>query len=201
MPVRIFLGGVVGGVLVFFVGALCHAGLELQSRTMHPVSDEAGFTEHLKAQQLEPGFYVFPEMPRDTPKEKQAEVYEQLNARYKAGPAGLMIIAPTGQDMMNGETLFKEFVSNLLAALIVSWVLSLMAVDVGFGRRYVAVVMMGVFAWFSLTASYGIWYRFPHDFVHDELYAVLLEWGVAGLAMAAIVRRRPAVPTTVEVKG
>jgi len=201
MPVRIFLGGVVGGVLVFFVGALCHAGLELQSRTLRPLTAERAFIGQLKEQKLEPGIYSFPEMPRDTPQEKQAEVDAELNARYKAGPAGLVVIAPTGQDRMTGETLLKEFVSNLLAALIVAWILSLMAVDAGYGQRFVAVVLMGVFAWFSLTASYGIWYRFPHDFVHDELYCALFEWGVAGLAMAAIVRRGPTVPAPLEVKS
>ena len=61
--------------------------------------------------------------------------------------------------------------------------------DGSFAKRWLAVLAMGVFAWFSLSASYGIWYRFPHDFVHDEFYCAVLEWGVAGLAIAAIVRR------------
>src|SRR4029078_8500651 len=64
------------------------------------------------------------------------------------------------------------------------------SVDVGFGRRWLAAVVMGAFAWFSLTTSYGIWYHFPHTFVHDEFLCPLFEWSVAGVAIAAIVRRR-----------
>jgi hypothetical protein len=191
MWARILIAGVVGGVLVFFMGFVNHMVFGLQGRTLSNVPEGATFIEHLKTRGLETGFYVFPDMPTAADHKDPAKM-SAANERYKAGPAGMLLIAPTGQDMMNTETLGKELASNVIAALLASWIISLVGPGIGFGRRWLAVLLMGVMAWFSLAASYGIWYRFPHDFLHDELFCALLEWGVAGLAIAAIVRRKPA---------
>jgi hypothetical protein len=196
MLVRVLIAGVVGGILVFIMGAVEHAALGLQSRTMLRVPDEQTFIEHLKSRNLKPGLYDFPAMPANVKEKDQAKLYDEINARYKAGPAGLLLIAPTGEDMMGAKTLGLEWASNTIAAMLVAWIVSLMGADTGFLRRWLSVVAIGVVGWLSLTASYGIWYRFPHAFCHDELYCVLLEWVVAGLAIAAIVRRPPALVAT-----
>ena len=188
MGLRIILGGLIGGVLVFCMGAFNHMVLGLQGRTLHNLPDSDSFIDHVKGRALKPGLYMFPDMPTGE-SGNDAEKYRAANDAYKKGPAGMLLIVPTGQDMMTGEILGKEFATNTIAAFIVAWIVSLIAADVGFVRRWLAVVLMGAFAWFSLAASYGIWYRFPHDFIHDEFLCAIIEWGVAGLAIAAIVRR------------
>jgi hypothetical protein len=195
MWLRILIGGIVGGILVFFTGAFNHMVLGLQGRTLHNLPDSASFIDQVKGRDLKPGLYMFPDMPTGE-SGKDPEKYKAANEAYKKGPAGMLLIVPTGQDMMSGETLAKEFATNTVAALIVAWIVSLMSADVGFVRRWLAVFLMGAFAWFSIAASYGIWYRFPHDFIHDEFLCSILEWGVAGLAIAAIVRHRT-VPVAV----
>jgi len=195
MWLRILIGGIVGGILVFFTGAFNHMVLGLQGRTLHNLPDSASFIDQVKGRDLAPGLYMFPDMPTGETG-KDPEKYKAANEAYKKGPAGMLLIVPTGQDMMSGETLAKEFATNTVAALIVAWIVSLMSADVGFVRRWLAVFLMGAFAWFSIAASYGIWYRFPHDFIHDEFLCSILEWGVAGLAIAAIVRHRT-VPVAV----
>jgi hypothetical protein len=195
MMARIVLAGVVGGILAFAMGAVNHMVFSLQDRAMSNMADEAIFIDLLKGRHLKPGLYVFPGMPREVAKADQERVYNELNEHYKAGPAGLLLIAPTGEDMMGPKQLGFELATDTLAAFIAAWIVSLMARDVAFIQRWGAVVCMGVFAWLSLTASYGIWYRFPHEFVHDELLCAVIEWGVAGAAIAAVVRRTPQVST------
>lgn len=189
MWARILIAGIVGGVLVFFMGFVNHMVFGLQGRTLANVPESETFSEHLRTRGLNPGLYVFPDMPLAAD-QKDAAKMSAVNERYKAGPSGMLLIAPTGQDMMGGETLGKELASNIVAAWLAAWVVSLVGADVGFGRRWFAVLVMGVMGWVSLAASYGIWYRFPHAFLHDELLCAVLEWSVAGLAIAAIVRRR-----------
>jgi hypothetical protein len=196
MFVRILIAGIVGGILVFVMGAVNHMVLGLQGRTMSNLADEASLVATIKVSGVKPGLYMFPGLPSKAQQPDQAKAMTELNERYKAGPAGLLLIAPTGEDMMGAKTLGLEWATDTIAALLVAWIVSLMASDVGFVRRWIAVVAIGAVAWLSLTASYGIWYRFPHAFVHDELYCALLEWGVAGLAIAAIARRPPAVIAT-----
>jgi len=189
MALRIILGGLVGGVLVFCMCAVNHAVLHLQDRTFLKIPDSSTFSEHLTSRDLAHGLYVFPDMPTAADQSDPAKM-EAFNERYGAGPSGMLLIVHKGRISM-GENLGKEFFSNVIAALLASWIISLMAVEVGFIRRWLAVFLMGAFAWFSLAASYGIWYRFPHDFIHDEFLCSIIEWGVAGLAIAAIVRPRP----------
>jgi hypothetical protein len=189
MWLRILIAGIVGGFLVFCMGAVNHTVFHFQERTFLQIPGSATFSDDLTARDLKHGLYVFPDMPTAAD-QRDSEKMAAINERYGAGPSGMLLIVHKGPLLM-GENLGKEFFSNVIAALMASWIVSLIAADVGFARRWLAVVAMGIFSWVSLTASYGIWYRFPHDFVHDELYCALLEWGVAGLIIAAIVRRPP----------
>jgi hypothetical protein len=188
---RILLAGILAGILVFVMGAVNHMVFQFQGRTLANVPDQSSFAAYIKSHEMKHGLYVFPDMP--TPEDQKDEAkMAAINDRYKAGPSGMLLIAHTGDDMMNMETLGKELASNVLGALIVSWVISLAGAEVGFFRRWLAVALIGLFAWISISASYGIWYRFPHNFLHDELFCALIEWSVAGFAIAAIVRRPPA---------
>jgi hypothetical protein len=65
--------------------------------------------------------------------------------------------------------------------------------DAGFVLRWLVVLLIGVSAWFSISASHGIWYRFHWDFVRDELWCAALEAALAGIVIAAIVRPKPTV--------
>jgi hypothetical protein len=190
MWLRILLAGIAGGILAFFMGAVSHMVFQLQGRTMLNVPYETKLVEHLKGHALGPGLYMIPGVPAGAEGE-QAKMNE-LNERYKAGPAGLLLIAPAGQDMMGPGTLGSELYSDVMAALVAAWMLSKFASTVGYFNRWMAVLLLAVFSWFSLTASYHIWYRFPLEFIRDEFYCAALEWGVAGLAIAAIVRPRAA---------
>jgi hypothetical protein len=144
----------------------------------------------LKSRNLKHGLYVFPNMPTAAEQADAAKMAE-FSKRYAEGPSGLLIVAHQGPLLM-GELIGKEFVTNLLSAFIAAWIVSLFGPEVGFARRWFAIVLMGLSGWITLAASYGIWYRFPHDFLHDELLCAFLEWSVAGLAIAAIVHRKPA---------
>jgi hypothetical protein len=191
MWMRIIVGGIVGGILMFVMGAVSHMFLQLQDRTMLTLPDEPAFVEQIKGHNLKPGIYSFPEVPTSAHQQDQARLYEEINERYKAGPAGWLIIHPTGEDMMGATQLLAEPVSNIVAALLASWIVSLFAADVGYGRRVGAIIAMAVSGWASISVSHAIWYRFPHAFTHDELFCALLEWSVAGVAIASIVRRPP----------
>src|SRR5262245_43935636 len=183
MWLRILIAGLVGGIIVFVMGALNHAVIGLQTRTFSNLPEEGRVAEALKSQNLQPGIYALPGVPK-TKSDEEAYI-----ARYKAGPSGILVMAPTGEEPMSMHQLGAEFATGTVAALIAAWIVSLASSEVGFVRRLLAVLAMGMFAWVSLIASYAIWYRFPHNFVHDELFCAVLEWGVAGLAIAAIVRR------------
>lgn len=190
MWIRVSVAGVVAGLLVFCTGAFEHMVLGWSGRTMSHLPSETAAVEFVRGQQLEPGIYGFPDHPanlEELPAEEQERVMKDLEERYQAGPTGWIIIGPSGQDMMGAAQFGGEIASNIAGALIAAWIVSLI-VPRSFAVRWAAVALMGVFAWLSISASHYIWYRFPGLWVGDELFAALLEWSVAGLVIAAIVR-------------
>jgi hypothetical protein len=182
LPVRILVAGIVGGILVFFTGAFEHMALEWGGRTISDIEKDSGFRESLREHQVPPAIYAFPQMPKDN---SQAET-DRFTKEWKLGPGGFLIVAPPG-DMSMPKMLGLEFLTNVIAALIAAWIVSLIAADKPFLWRWKVVVLMAIFGWISLTASYGIWYHFPWPFIRDDLLCTILEWCVGGAAIAGIL--------------
>ena len=84
MWLRILIGGIVGGVLVFCMGAVNHTVLHLQDRTFLKIPDSSTFSEHLASRGLAHGLYVFPDMPTAADQSDPAKM-EAFNERYGAG--------------------------------------------------------------------------------------------------------------------
>lgn len=186
LPVRIIVAGLVGGILVFFVGFFEHAVLNWGGREIYNLPGDADFRNQFKGRTLPPAIYTFPGMPKDNSAAEQ----RRFEAEWGAGPSGLLVIAPQGAPAMSGTTVLLEFVTNIIAGLIAAWIVSLISAEKTFLWRWKVVVLMAIFGWVSLTASYGIWYQFPWPFIRDDLLCTILEWCIGGAAIAGIVTRK-----------
>jgi hypothetical protein len=56
--------------------------------------------------------------------------------------------------------------------------------------RVLAATCFGLFAWLAISISYWNWYRFDPKFTLSEGIEQTVGWFLAGLVMAAIVKRR-----------
>lgn len=194
---RILVAGLVGGVLVFCAGAFNHMILGLEGRAFDNMPKDAEIRAFLAKQNLKPGLYRLPalaegyeKMSGDDLKKEQ----ERFAKAYKEGPSGIVVIAPTGEEPMGPQQLIAEFVTNLLAALIAAWIVANTSVGATYFIRWVVVLNLGLFTWLCTSASFGIWYRFPVEFIRVGLYGSLIEWGIAGLAIAAIATQPDEAP-------
>ncbi|MBI1830636.1 MAG: hypothetical protein HYR84_04210 [Planctomycetes bacterium] len=200
--VRVLLAGLVGGILVFGAGAFNHMMLDLEGRAFQQFAKDDEVRAFITKQDLKPGLYRFPGIADGFDKmsgDDRTKEMERFSKRYKEGPSGLVVIAPTGEEPMGPQQLIAEFVTNVLAALIAAWIVANTSVGTSYFIRWVVVLNLGLFTWLCTSASYGIWYRFPVAFIQDGLFGSLIEWGVAGLAIAAIASQPdeppPAEPT------
>jgi hypothetical protein len=193
MFLRVILAGLLGGGLMFAGGFIDHMLLNWVGRHTSFPADEASLPDALKRHFSEPGFYAFPHLPAGAEKlqgEEYKKAMEATAAEYKKGPAAWVIVPPAGQEMISIEILGKEFASNVIAALLAAIVVATTRPSIGVVGRFLIVLLIGMITWFSVNASYHIWYRFPLPWVQDELYCAGLEWAMAGIAIAAIVRPR-----------
>ena len=83
-----------------------------------------------------------------------------------------------------------ELLADILAAGVAAFVLA------GLGGPLLAragtVGLLGVFEWADLSVSYWNWYKFPTVYTGAALVEQVVGWTLAGLAMALILRARPA---------
>ncbi len=186
--IRVILAGILGGIAIFMVGGVSHSVFFLQSRAAVALPDESALVETIKVQKLEPGVYGFPEIPMNAKPEEMKAKTEEHEKKYMDGPNGLLFIGRTGEKPMAPRELGMEFGSNVLAALLCSFVLACMSPRNGFTTRLAVCFLIGLISWLSIDASYGIWYRFPNLWVMDGLIGALAEWLIAGVLMSAIVK-------------
>jgi hypothetical protein len=169
---RIAIAAIVGGLIVFVWSAISHMLLPLGEMGVSTLPNEAAVLETLKTSIPESGLYIFP-TPTDP------------SAANPAGPAGIMVFHPNGGMDMSPKRLGNELLSNVLAAAIAAIVASLMAA--AYGRRVLAIALLGLFGWLSLVVSYWIWYGFPALYILGEGINEMVGWFLAGLAIAKIV--------------
>lgn len=189
MLFKIILGAVIGGALMFGGGFVDHMLLDWCGRQFKSPANETALRDTLKNHFPEPGIYGTPSRPKDwatLDNDQRTKWYESIGEEYKKG-AGTFVIAPQNQEMMNLETLGKELASNVIACLLISIVVAMTRPSIGFIGRWFVVVVVGLTSWAMVNASYHVWYRFPWEFIQDELMCAALESAVAGLAIAAIV--------------
>ena len=179
---RILLGGVVAGLLFFGWGYLSHEQLPIGRMGFSELPNEGVVMASVKLTVNKPGLYFFPwASAKPTADEKTA--WEE---KYKAGPSGVLVVHPGGREPMTMKMLAIELVSDILAALLAAWVLSLMGV--GYGARVGVVTAFGFFAWLTIEISYWNWYGFPRDYLLGQLIDQVGGSLIAALGMAAIVK-------------
>lgn len=184
---RIFIAGILGGIVMFIWGFLSHTVFQIGDSGVKSLPNEAAVVAVLKTNINEPGFYFFPgmDMTHQASEAEQAAFAE----KYKAGPTGILVYQPTGQDVMSPKQLVVELASNIVGCWIVAFILALGIPS--FIKKVIATTLIGLVGWISIMISYWNWYRYPDKIVLAEGCDQVISWFLAGLVLAFIVRARP----------
>jgi len=188
MSKKILLAGAAGGIVLFIWGAVAHMALGIGESSMKGMQNEDTVLAMMKENMKEPGVYLFPGgIPsNDMTKEQQ----EEMRRKWKQGPSGFLVFHPEGLPVMSTKTLLTELLSNILAALVAAFLLSqALGTLTGFGSRVLFVTLIGLVPFLSISVSFWNWYGFPNGFTAGEFIEQVVGFGLAGLAMAAIMKR------------
>ena len=141
------------------------------------------------------GFYFFPGMNPGTEARKDPKQDGQAAylGKYKAGPTGILIYHPGGEELSFGKLIAVQFLDGLAGAFLLAFVLAMTADTTTFKKRALLVVAISVFAAVVYEIPYWNWYGFPVNYISAHGAGWIVSWSIAGLAMAAMIKRRAGV--------
>ncbi len=181
---QILIAGILGGIVAFVCSAAIHMSpLGTMGLSILNEKEDAVLTS-LKSNISHDGLYFFP--GRDMSKSMTTEEENAWNAKYKAGPTGLLLYHPVGSDAMSPKQLGMEFLTTVICALIAAFIL---ASTVGsLSSRAILVGLIGLFAWIAISLSQWNWYGFPFKFILLDGVDQVIGWLVAGFVIAKMVK-------------
>jgi hypothetical protein len=189
---RLVLAAVLGGIVAFIWGAVVHMVLPIGKISMElaPAETQAQMLDTLHAGLPKAGVYLLPMLDEaDWEDEAKSRAFGERAAQQ---PYAFVVYKPKGTDMMAEfpRLLGKQLLFDLLAAGLAT---VLVARSVGSVlARALTVSGYGVFGWLCINVPYWNWYGFPLDFTLGALFEHAVGWLLVGLAIAWVLRNRPA---------
>jgi hypothetical protein len=104
----------------------------------------------------------------------------------------MIVYRPVGGEPFSASKLLIQLLASLVTALIISYVVSLMAAS--YWERVVAITFFGVMACSTVSVIYWNWYEFPTSFFVAQIVDQVVGCFLAGLLMARVAPQRTASP-------
>jgi len=180
---RLLIAGIIGAIVFFIWGMLAHVVLPIGEMGMQLAAEQDAALAALQASATKgEGVYMLPGIAPE--KMSDTTALTAFQEKYKTSPSAFVVYSPNANPAMASmvPNLVKQFVTNLLAALVLAWVLTLGAF--AFGQRVLIAGAAAVFAWLVISVPYWNWYQFPLQFTLGALIEQLVGWLAAGAAMA-----------------
>jgi hypothetical protein len=190
MTKRILLAGVLGGIAMFVWASLAHMVLPLGQTGIKEIPNEASVLSALHSSLGEKsGLYMFPgmELGANPTREQQHAAMEHYGEKLAANPSGLLVYHPPGAKALTPGQLVTEFLTEVLEALIVVFLLAHTRLT-SFGSRVGFVTLAGVLAAITTNISYWNWYGFPGSYTAAYMTIEMIGYVIVGIVAALIMR-------------
>src|SRR5262249_6327326 len=179
---RWLIATLLGTASMFVWGGISHMVL-LKGIGFTRMSNEERIVSTLHTSLPGDGLYFFPSIDlRGNPTAEDQAAWE---ARFRAGPTGMLIYHAAGDTPVSAKKLSLQFLSDVLAAGIVSYLLSLVVAT--YWRRPGLSALMGVFGLFAISSIYWNWYGFPTAFFLAQGVDMIVGWSLAGAVIARLI--------------
>jgi hypothetical protein len=190
---RIVLGGVVAGLLIYVWGMVSWMVLGLHDASMHHAKNDETLAAAIRNSIDKTGVYMVPFPPADLMTGVESESAKKWMEQHKTTTVATVFATSPGGEIMPPEVLLRGLGLDVAAGLVAATLLS-MAVRPGFGfvSRVVFVTLMGVFATLLTEWKSWNWLPAPTDWIVAMSVDTVVSSFLAALALAVIIRPRPA---------
>ena len=189
---RILLGGVLGGLAMFFWEGLAHEVLPLGQAGLNGLAIDSAVPVAAKQGIRQAGLYMFPwyeETPQMTSDQKKQGMQKAME-QAKAGPTGMMVVYPEGRDYSAGKLLATQAVLDILVMLLAAVLVARGTVLKSYGARAGFVGALGLIPGLTVHLPFWNWYGFPTAYATAQIVMHIVAFVVGGLVVGALVRPR-----------
>ena len=195
MSTRIFLAGILGGVVMFIWNFVAHDLLPLGEMGVRLIPNEDAVTSVLQTNLGDnSGFYVFPSgglTPGATGEQKKAAM-KKAEEQMGAGAGGVLVYRP--KRIFNfPKRLGIEFVTEVIESLLAVFLLAQTGIR-GFGGKVGFVFTTGILASIVTNVPYANWYGFPKSFTLAQMIMTVVGYLLVGVVAALVLGKRNAQP-------
>jgi hypothetical protein len=115
---------------------------------------------------------------------------DEWQTKYGGGPWATLVYHPSGATLLEPRQLVGEFLSDVVAGLILAFALLMAVARVrSFVGRVVFVLLLGLLPWIIVDFSSWNWYGFPFRYEIGQLLDQGIGALLAGIALALIYRK------------
>jgi hypothetical protein len=194
MAKRILLAGVLGAIAMFLWSSLAHVVLPLARTGIQEMPNEQPVLSAMQTSLgATSGLYFFPGTGAgpDATREQQSAAMQQYDQKLAGNPSGLLVYHPPGAKALTPGQLITEFLTELVEALIVVFLLAQTRLS-SFGSRVSFVTLAGLMAAITTNLPYWNWYGFPTNYTMAYMTIEIVGYVAVGIVAALLMRNRPA---------
>jgi hypothetical protein len=187
MAKRIIIGGILGGIVMFFWGFVSHVLTPIGSAGFKGLPNEDAVINSLSQNIRQPGLYIFPGFELMKGSKEQQHQAEEL---WKRGPNGMMVYNPTGSETMSARQIGIEALSDIVCALIAAFILAKAVGNLGgVLSKALFVALIGVVASVAIDLSYWNWYGFPGVYFAAQFVDQAVGFFLTGIVLALFIKK------------
>jgi hypothetical protein len=188
MTTRIFIAGILGGIVMFFWNFVAHDILPLGHTGMRQVPNESAVIDTLRTNMGDNhGLFVFPWVDPNASREVRKEVMEKIGTN----PSGLLVYHPQ-RPFSFPRMVGIEFVTEILEAILVVFLLSSTRLLTA-GSRILFVTIAGVVAAMVTNVPYWNFWGFPKRYTLALMFIQIVGFFLVGVVSAFVLRNRDPV--------
>lgn len=183
---KVWLGGILGGLVLFAWGAVSHMLTPLGEagiRTL-PADREMQVIEAMRGAMHERAIYFFPGFDMKTASAQEQAAWQE---KVEAGPTGIVVFNPGAGATLSARLLGTELFFNILEGLIAATIAANFSRSTGYFKRVLLIAAISLAAVLSVDGSYWNWYMFPTSHFMAQLVGSALGGLFAGLVIAKVV--------------
>lgn len=179
---KIFIGGLVGGILLFAWQTLSWTVANLHEKGQQYTPKQDSILSYLNNSGLAEGSYY---LPNAAPGTSSADMQKQMEASM--GKPWAMIRYYKSMNMNMGLNMIRGLLSNIIIVCLLCWLFG--KIEIGsFGTYFIGSLIIGITCFTNVSYTQHIWY--PQHDINAHFTDALVSWGLVGVWLGWWLGRR-----------